>query len=55
MDKIKAEDLNDQGYIVYCVILLLDSLLHMPDRNTEEVTRKISNMRNLLIGELKGG
>lgn len=55
MDKIKAEDLNDQGYIVYCVILLLDSLLHTPDRNTEEVTRKISNMRNLLIGELKGG
>lgn len=52
--KIKAEDLNDEGFLLYCVIILLDNLAHESDRNTEDATRRIKNMRNLLISELNG-
>lgn len=50
--KINPEDLSDEGHILYCVILLLDALAKAPDRNTEEFTRRITNTRNMLIGEL---
>lgn len=50
--KINPGDLSDEGHILYCVILLLDALAKAPDRNTEEFTRRITNTRNMLIGEL---
>lgn len=50
--KIKPDDLTDEGYMLYCIILLLDELVKSKDRNTEEFTRRITNTRNMLIGEL---
>lgn len=50
--KINPEDLSDEGFMLYAVILLLDALAKAPDRNTEEFTRRIMNTRNMLIGEL---
>lgn len=50
--KINIDDLSDEGHILYCVILLLDALAKTTDRNTEEFTRRITNTRNMLIGEL---
>ncbi len=53
--KINPDDLSDEGYILYCVILLLDALAKAENRNTEEFTRRITNTRNMLVGELTQG
>lgn len=54
-NKIKVEDLSDDGILLYAVILLLDNLSRAKDRNTEDFTIRINNTRNLLVAELTGG
>lgn len=52
MDKIRYEDLNEDGQMLYCILLLLKELEEAPDRNTERFTKKIKAMKEVLVSEL---
>ena len=51
-EKINPDDLTEEGYLMYCVILLLEELEKAPDRNIESFTNRIKKTKNLLIVEL---
>ena len=52
MDKIRLEDLTDDGKMLYYIMLLLRDLEIAPDRNTPEFTKKIKAMKEILVAEL---
>ena len=52
LETIKLEDLTDDGKMLYYILLLLRDLEVAKDRNTPEFTRKIRNMKELLVAEL---
>ena len=51
-DKIKLEDLTEDGQMLYYIVLLLRELEVAEDRNTEAFTRKIKRMKEILVTEL---
>lgn len=52
LETIKLEDLTDDGKMLYYILLLLRDLEVAKDRNTPEFTRKIRNMKEILVAEL---
>lgn len=52
MDKIKFEDLTEDGQMLYAIMILLRDLEKAEDRNTDAFTKKIRAMKELLVTEL---